>query len=130
MGDVTYAKITKHVIKTYATTPIGGPIDNCNIYLVDEHRQLVPRGNIGEIYVSGKNVTIGYINNRDSDKFCKNVFYHGDDYDNHTYLYRTGDYGQIDDNDVLIYEGRTDSQVWIFFFLKYLKNKINCVCNQ
>ncbi|MEO1403548.1 MAG: AMP-binding protein, partial [Cyanobacteria bacterium J06635_1] len=42
--------------------PIGTPIPNAQIYLLDETRQPVPIGAIGEIYVGGEGVTQGYLN--------------------------------------------------------------------
>lgn len=69
----------------------------------------VNNGEIGEIYVSGLNLASGYVNNRDKDKFINNqlttdVLF--------SKLYKTGDFGRIEKG-ILLYEGRTDSQVKI-----------------
>lgn len=106
-------------------------MDNTTLYLLDDKLQPVSRGQIGELYVSGYNLAAGYVSGRDSEKFVNNPF--PSDYGTkktnarwlenylalinfprlgHEKLYRTGDYGKIVD-DVLLYEGRTDSQIKI-----------------
>ncbi|XP_054273194.1 beta-alanyl-bioamine nonribosomal peptide synthetase ebony [Macrosteles quadrilineatus] len=108
MGDVTFHVIRSHDdLAAFDKVPIGRPVDNTTIYLLDKQLSVVPVGEVGEIYVAGLNVCAGYINNRDPHKFISN---------NHTVdpdmsrLYHTGDYGRLVKGTVL-YEGRTDSQV-------------------
>jgi amino acid adenylation domain-containing protein len=56
--------------------PIGTPIENVQIYILDEYRNPVPIGVQGEIYVGGVGVTQGYWNNEalNAEKFVTNVF--------------------------------------------------------
>lgn len=52
---------------------LGVPVDNTNLYLLNENGQIVESGCLGELYVSGANLTSGYVNNRDPHRFIKNV---------------------------------------------------------
>lgn len=47
---------------TLATIPIGRPIDNMRVYLLDANRQTVPAGVAGELCIAGSQVTRGYLN--------------------------------------------------------------------
>uniref|UniRef100_A0A1B6MA14 Carrier domain-containing protein n=1 Tax=Graphocephala atropunctata TaxID=36148 RepID=A0A1B6MA14_9HEMI len=108
MGDVTYHVIrSREDLAAFDKVPIGRPLDNTTIYLLDKHLAPVPMGEVGELYVAGLNLCAGYINNRDPHKFISNP--HTVDPDM-ARLYHTGDYGRLEKGTVL-YEGRTDSQV-------------------
>lgn len=49
-------------------------MDNTELYLLDNHLQLVKQGEIGELFVSGFNLAAGYVAGRDPDKFVNNPF--------------------------------------------------------
>jgi amino acid adenylation domain-containing protein len=87
--------------------PIGLPIANTSIYLLDEHLNCVPYGAIGELCVSGEGVSSGYLNNSllTDEKFVANPFAPG------TILYKTGDLVKFGVDDALIYIGRKDEQI-------------------
>lgn len=51
---------------------LGRPVDNTHIYLLNKQLEVVPEGEVGELYVSGLNVCSGYINDRDAHKFVTN----------------------------------------------------------
>lgn len=106
MGDVTFEKMSAF---KGDLVPIGLPVDNSVVYLLDKKLNPVPSGQIGEIYCSGLNLASGYVNNRDADRFIANPHTVEPQY---ALLYKTGDYGKIVDG-TLVYEGRTDSQVRI-----------------
>uniref|UniRef100_A0A8D8SYR8 Mycosubtilin synthase subunit C n=1 Tax=Cacopsylla melanoneura TaxID=428564 RepID=A0A8D8SYR8_9HEMI len=110
MGDVTYyeMKCAKDV-QRYEKIPIGKAIDNTHIFLLDSQLNPVPLGDVGEIYASGRNIAAGYVAGRDPDRFIVTDFSTDNEYRR---MYKTGDYGRIVDN-ILLYEGRTDSQVKI-----------------
>ncbi|KRT84498.1 AMP-binding protein [Oryctes borbonicus] len=110
MGDVTY-HITAGMdqLRQQDKVPIGLPINNTIIYILDPNLHPVKIGDVGELYVSGLNVADGYVGDRDPDKFIKNHLTANPTY---AKLYRTGDFARIQ-NGVIIYEGRTDSQVKI-----------------
>ncbi|MEL7003084.1 MAG: FkbM family methyltransferase, partial [Bacteroidota bacterium] len=90
---------------------IGKPIENATIYILDDNYQLVPKGFVGEIYVGGKGLGEGYINNPEmtSNKFLTVDLAP----DRSVKMYRTSDLGiwQFDGNIKLL--GRKDNQVKI-----------------
>ncbi|XP_011180928.2 beta-alanyl-bioamine nonribosomal peptide synthetase ebony [Zeugodacus cucurbitae] len=110
MGDVTYfACESKKQLSLFDHVPIGIPLSNTVIYLLDGDFRPVKQGEIGEIFVSGLNLAEGYVNGRDPEKFVENPLAVEFKYSR---LYRTGDYGSLRDGNVM-YEGRTDSQIKI-----------------
>ncbi|GLV44403.1 ebony [Carabus blaptoides fortunei] len=111
MGDVTYHVISGLAqLKNQEKVPIGLPIDNTIIYLLDQELRPVETGAVGELWVSGLNLAAGYVNGRDPERFIPNPLHSM----NHQFgkLYKTGDYARIEKGTIL-YEGRTDSQVKI-----------------
>jgi amino acid adenylation domain-containing protein/non-ribosomal peptide synthase protein (TIGR01720 family) len=92
-----------------STVPIGKPIANTIIYLLDKDMGLVPVGVPGEIYISSPGVARGYLNNDDmtARSFLPNPFIEGDR------IYRTGDLGRWRSDGVMEYLGRVDYQVKI-----------------
>lgn len=89
--------------------PIGFPIDNSEIYLLDDHGQQVLRGAVGMIYVSGSCLAEGYINNLPltKSKFIDHVERPGEK------MYQTGDIAKRLEHDGLLYLGRRDTQIKI-----------------
>ena len=86
--------------------PIGKPVYNTQIYVVDKYNNPVPMGVTGELCIAGMNVGQGYLNNLEltAEKFIDNPFGEGK-------LYRTGDlaYWRKDGN--IVFAGRKDSQI-------------------
>ncbi len=93
----------------YSTVPIGKPLMNYKVYILDERRNLLPIGSPGEIYISGVGLARGYLNNHHltSEKFVENPF------EPDKKMYRTGDLGlwTVDGN--IEFLGRIDNQVKI-----------------
>lgn len=89
--------------------PVGKPIQNLNVYVVNERLGIVPLGTKGEVVVSGVGVGRGYINDpeRTASVFTKDPFFPDRD------LYRTGDVGRWLPDGVLELAGRRDEQVKI-----------------
>ncbi|XP_029169302.1 uncharacterized protein LOC114939219 [Nylanderia fulva] len=108
MGDVTYYLLNKRTqLQGMEKVPIGRPIDNCIIYLVNKDMRLIPQGEVGELIVAGRNLAAGYLCERDTRKFLDNPHAIDPEYPK---IFRTGDYAKIV-KDLLIYEGRVDSQI-------------------
>lgn len=93
------------------SVPIGTPIYNTQIYLLDEDMQLVPIGVPGEICLAGNGVGKGYINDAllTARKFPENPFGGNPG----SRIYRTGDVGRYRPDGVLEFMGRVDNQVKI-----------------
>ncbi len=91
------------------TVPIGRPISNMQIYILDSAQNPVPQGVSGEIYVSGVGLSRGYLNRPDltAEKFIANPFGNGER------LYRTGDLGKYLSDGNIEFLGRIDNQVKI-----------------
>lgn len=89
--------------------PIGLPIANTQIYLLDEYLNPVPSGLPGEIYIGGAGLAVGYLYNPElSDQsFLPNPFIPG------TKIYKTGDIAKRSASGIIEYTGRLDSQVKI-----------------
>ncbi|MBT6046209.1 MAG: amino acid adenylation domain-containing protein [Candidatus Scalindua sp.] len=107
--DVTYhhcVKNTKHGI-----VPIGRPIHNTSIYILDEYFYPIPIGALGELYIGGLNVARGYYNRADltAEKFIPDPFSD----EKGARLYKTGDLVRFLPDGEIEYIGRIDSQVKI-----------------
>jgi amino acid adenylation domain-containing protein len=91
--------------------PIGRPVLNAQIYIVDEHLRLVPKGVEGEILIGGRGVGRGYRNRPEltKEKFVPNPF----DREQGSLLYRTGDRGCLLPDGQIAFQGRTDNQIKI-----------------
>ena len=88
--------------------PIGKPIYNTQMYVVDKYNNMVPVGVTGELCIAGENVGAGYLNNLEltAEKFIDNPFGEGK-------LYKTGDLAYWREDGNIIYVGRSDFQVKI-----------------
>nr|QEO74047.1 condensation domain-containing protein [uncultured bacterium] len=91
--------------------PIGRPIDNAQVYLLDADLQCVPLGAMGELCVGGVCLSRGYLNRPDltAEKFVPNQF----SAEPGARLYRTGDSARYRPDGQLEYLGRHDQQVKI-----------------
>ncbi|SHH71920.1 amino acid adenylation domain-containing protein [Chryseolinea serpens] len=95
-------------LRDYDMIPIGKPLFNERIYILDADMQLQPIGWEGEICIAGKGIGPGYINPEATRaKFVADPFYPGER------MYRTGDMGRWLPDGNIDYKGRTDSQVKI-----------------
>src|SRR5262249_20866344 len=80
-------------IPEQASVPIGRPIANSQVYILDSNRQLVPPGVLGEICIGGAGVARGYLNRPEltAERFIEDPFAGV----GAARLYRTGDVGRI-----------------------------------
>ena len=92
-----------------ATVPIGRPIANTRIYLLDAQLQPVPTGVVGELYVGGAGVTAGYLNQQEktAERFLPDPFVQTP----HARMYRTGDLARYLPDGNVEFLGRGDDQV-------------------
>lgn len=88
--------------------PIGAPLSNCEIRLVDDGRLVTEAGVPGEIYVSSPALAVGYI--ADADKTSKS-FVLRDFGDGEKRYYRTGDIAKTDEHGRLVFLSRSDYQI-------------------
>lgn len=115
--------------------PIGTPISNTNIYILDKCNKICPNYTIGQIAISGDCVGNGYFNNPEltNEKFLTDFY-------SDKKMYLTGDLGFIDDSYCIHYLGRRDFQVKIngfrieleeidkvFMHLKNVQNSVSVI---
>jgi hypothetical protein len=95
----------------YTTTPMGRPIGNTQVYLLDKYQQPVPIGVSGELYIGGASVARGYLNRPEltAEKFIADPF----NTELGARLYRTGDLARFLLNGTIEFQGRIDDQVKI-----------------
>ncbi|MGH9348513.1 MAG: amino acid adenylation domain-containing protein, partial [Vicinamibacterales bacterium] len=107
--DVTHYEVTPGA--TNATVPIGRPIANTDLYVLDDELRALPRGTPGELFVGGPGLVRGYKDSADAtaERFIPDPFsgIPGQR------LYRTGDRVRLRDDGELEYLGRLDQQVKI-----------------
>jgi amino acid adenylation domain-containing protein/thioester reductase-like protein len=91
--------------------PIGRPVANTQIYVLDQAMEPVPLGVTGEIYIGGANLARCYLGRPEltAQRFVPDPF----SCDSQSRLYRTGDLGRWQVDGVLEYLGRNDDQVKI-----------------
>ncbi|EKU96343.1 non-ribosomal peptide synthase/amino acid adenylation enzyme [Leptolyngbya sp. PCC 7375] len=104
VGVLTYT-VPEH-FEPATTLPLGQPLPNIQVYVLDPHHQPVPVGIPGEIYVGGAAVSRGYLNRPDltTERFITNPFAPGR-------LYRTGDRARHLPSGHLEFLGRIDDQI-------------------
>ncbi|WP_160672477.1 non-ribosomal peptide synthetase [Clostridium sp. C8-1-8] len=91
------------------SVPIGKPINNYSIYILDKNNSLLPIGVVGELCVSGEGLARGYLNREEltKEKFIDNPFEPGEK------MYKTGDLARWLPDGNLEFMGRIDDQVKI-----------------
>jgi amino acid adenylation domain-containing protein len=108
--------VTEHILAGDPSTfprlpPIGKPIDNVRVYLLDQHREPVPVGVRGEMFLGGVAVARGYVGRPDltAERFLPDPFRD----DPAARVYRTGDVARWLADGTIEFLGRADHQVKI-----------------
>ena len=116
-----YGPTESHVVAAYTLTgspdewpalpPIGRPIANAKIYLLDGHRQPVPIGVPGELYIGGVSLARGYLDRPEltAERFVADPFSATPG----ARLYRSGDLARYGPDGQIDYLGRADHQLKI-----------------
>lgn len=101
-----------------AELPIGRPIANAQVYILDPHLEPVPVGVAGELYIGGEPVARGYLNQPalTAEKFIPHPFLPASAQDSlarppSATLYRTGDRARYLPDGQIAFDGRRDDQV-------------------
>ncbi|XLS30267.1 amino acid adenylation domain-containing protein [Flavobacteriaceae bacterium M23B6Z8] len=102
-------KIDQNALNQYNAVPIGTPLPNERVYVVDDNGQLVPKGVVGELCIAGEGLALGYVG---EEQLTKERFV-TDWIENEERVYRTGDLVRWLPDNKLEYIGRLDDQVKI-----------------
>jgi amino acid adenylation domain-containing protein len=107
--ETTIWSTIHRVTSARGPVPIGRPIANTQVFMLDEHRQLVPAGIVGELYIGGLGLARGYFARPEltAERFVESPF------DPDVRLYRTGDQARWLPDGTLECLGRADNQVKI-----------------
>ncbi|MCP6762150.1 MAG: amino acid adenylation domain-containing protein [Fischerella sp. CENA71] len=107
--DVTHYPIYQSPAPDALNLPIGRPVANTQLYILDNQQQPVPIGVAGELYVGGVGVGRGYLHNWQQTQlnFVENPFIKG------SRLYKTGDKARFLPDGNVEFLGRIDYQVKI-----------------
>ena len=109
--DVSYYDCpTNFSHETHNSIPIGQPISNTQLYVLNDALKLQPTGIAGELYIGGVNVAAGYLNRPEltQSQFISNPY---SQHSNDKILYKTGDRVRLLEDGQLEYLGRNDFQV-------------------
>lgn len=92
--------------------PIGSPLDEVEIYVLDQQGKQVENGEMGELCAAGPHITLGYLNQQEQTEkvYTPNPFSSAPGYER---IYHTGDLVRYREDGLLEYLGRADRQVKI-----------------
>ena len=129
VGVLTYDKVDKDTLTLMPSLslPIGRPLANVQVYILDAYLQPTPVGVPGELHVGGISLARGYVNRPDltEEKFIKNPFSR----ELNSRLYKTGDLARYLPDGNIEFLGRIDNQVKIRGF-RIEVNEIEAVLGQ
>ncbi len=110
--ECTVFSTIQKVDALYHRVPIGKPVSDFKVYVLDAQGRRLPVGAAGELYLAGRQVSRGYLNRpeKTEEVFLPNPFTQEKPYDR---MYRTGDIVRLLPNGALDFAGRRDGQVKI-----------------
>ena len=111
------------VKKDWKSIPYGYPLANQKFYVLDYQMEYCPVGVMGELYIGGIGVALGYLNDLEK---TQNAFIKHPELG---YIYKTGDYGILHSEGYIEFMGRKDHQVKINGFRIELGEIENCISN-
>ncbi len=108
--ECTVFMTAQKVDKEYDRVPIGNALDNIHLYVVDSNGHQLPLGGVGELYIAGPQVSMGYLNRpeKTAEVFIDNPF---SDNPKYAHIYRTGDVVRRLTDGRIDFIGRADGQV-------------------
>ncbi len=110
-----FYSINYEALKEIDTVPIGKPLSNRTAYIFDSHMNLLPIGAIGQLYVGGDGITLGYWRKKEltNKSFYNNPFIKTKKKSKKAKLYKTGDLARMLPDGRIEYLGRSDFQIKI-----------------
>lgn len=101
----------EHIEQWPSTPPIGRPVANTNLYVLDSRKHPVPDGVVGELYIAGANVASGYLNQPEltAERFLNDPYSE----DANAKMFKSGDLVRRSPDGVINYLGRIDDQIKI-----------------
>ncbi|TMP30779.1 non-ribosomal peptide synthetase [Pseudoalteromonas rubra] len=98
-----------------SSVPIGKPIQNIQLLILDEALNLLPQGACGELHIGGEGLARGYLNRPEltDERFIANPFFDASAANSSQRLYKTGDLVRYREDGNIEYMGRLDHQVKI-----------------
>ncbi len=109
--ETTIWSCVKHLAPSDDIITIGQPINNTQVYILDQYLRPLPVGYLGEIYIGGAGVSSGYLNRPDltSERFVDDPFSRASE----GKMYKTGDLGKFLETGEIQCLGRIDQQLKI-----------------
>jgi amino acid adenylation domain-containing protein len=126
----TIYDVTNQLDEREDYVPIGYPMDNVELYVLNSNLELLPKTVVGELYIGRSGLAKGYLNQTEltSKSFITNPFYNACNPLSSPRLYKTGDLVRFLQNGSLMFIGRCDDQVKIRGFrveLEEIEHRIN-----
>jgi fengycin family lipopeptide synthetase D len=125
----TFFSITREYFQkanaAFSSIPVGQPINNVQVYILDSNLSPVPVGIDGELYIAGEGLSRGYINRPElsEERFFEVGFAPSER------IYKTGDIGRYLNDGNIILSGRADDQIKLRGFRIELAEIENCIRN-
>ena len=111
--DIACAYTLKNIQTHQGIVPIGKPSANVELHILDAYLNPLPQGCIGELYIGGNGVGLGYLNNlgATAERFISNPLSHSQEHEEK--LYKTGDLVRLREDGEIEFIARCDDQIKI-----------------
>jgi len=123
----TYKRVVPEDAEGEGCVPLGRPVDNNQLYILDTELKLVPVGIPGELYIGGDGLSPGYLNNAEmtASRFVKNPFSEKPD----DLIFKSGDLVKYLPDSTIVFLARIDTQVKIRGFRIELGEIESAICS-